>query len=239
MNREYHRWYSPRLRRDMELLLFGHGGEPVILLPTSCGRFYQSEDMGMLGAIQDRIDAGRYVVVCVDSVDEESWYNRNAAPAERIRRHEGYETYLLEEVAPLARSRASGEHGGGLTLAGCSFGGFHTIAIGLRRPQHFQRLLSMGAAFETAGFLDGHQDLGVYFHSVFQWLPNLTDPGLLSELARLDIILVAGEHDFCRPSNERLSALLWQKGIGHRLSIWGGGIHDWPTWKEMIRVFLP
>jgi len=29
MNREYHKWYSSRLGRDMELLVFGHGGLPV------------------------------------------------------------------------------------------------------------------------------------------------------------------------------------------------------------------
>ena len=26
MNREYHKWFSPRLGRDMEMLVFGHGG---------------------------------------------------------------------------------------------------------------------------------------------------------------------------------------------------------------------
>ena len=26
MNREYHRWYSPSLGRDMEMLIFGHAG---------------------------------------------------------------------------------------------------------------------------------------------------------------------------------------------------------------------
>ncbi|MGD8805869.1 MAG: esterase, partial [Chloroflexota bacterium] len=26
MKREYHRWYSPSLGRDMELLIFGHAG---------------------------------------------------------------------------------------------------------------------------------------------------------------------------------------------------------------------
>ena len=59
MNREYHRWYSERLHRDMEVLLFGHSGEPVLLLPTSKGRFYQAEDFGLIGAIADCIAAPR------------------------------------------------------------------------------------------------------------------------------------------------------------------------------------
>src|SRR5512133_2820439 len=118
MNREYHKWYSSRLGRDMELLLFGHGGEPVILVPTSCGTFFQYEDFGLIGALADRLDAGRYVVACVGSVDSESWYNEAAHPADRVRRHEQYESYLLEEVVPLVRGRSSG---GRLTLGGTSF----------------------------------------------------------------------------------------------------------------------
>ena len=44
MRREYHRWWSPSLHRDMELLEFGHGGARVIAFPTSRGRFYEWAD---------------------------------------------------------------------------------------------------------------------------------------------------------------------------------------------------
>ena len=44
MNREYHRWYSPSLERDMELLVFGHSGARTLVFPTSMGRFFQWED---------------------------------------------------------------------------------------------------------------------------------------------------------------------------------------------------
>jgi esterase/lipase superfamily enzyme len=236
MNREYHRWYSHRLGREMELLLYGHSGEPVLMLPTSRGRFYQNEDFGLVGAIADRIQAGRYLVVCADSVDEESWLNRHAHPHDRMARHAAWESYLLEEVVPLLRSRSSG---GRLTLLGCSFGGFHTYNIGLRHPHVFQRLISMSGKFETEGFLDGYHDENVYFHSALQWLPNLSDWGQISALQRVEMILAAGEHDFCRASNENLSKVLWRKDIGNHLSIWNGGIHDWPTWRDMIQQYLP
>jgi esterase/lipase superfamily enzyme len=236
MNREYHRWYSHRLGREMELLLYGHSGEPVLLLPTSLGRFYQNEDFGLVGAIADRIQAGRYLVVCADGIDEESWLNRWAHPHDRVARHEAYEAYLIHEVVPLLRSRSSG---GRLTLGGCSFGGFHTFNTGLRNPHVFQRLLSMSGKFETEAFLDGYHDDKVYFHSCLQWLPNLSDQGQLHALQRVEMILAAGEHDFCRASNENLSKVLWQKDIGNHLSIWNGGIHDWPTWRDMIQTYLP
>ncbi|HYO71188.1 MAG TPA: alpha/beta hydrolase-fold protein [Archangium sp.] len=236
MKREYHRWYSSRLGRDMEVLLFGHSGEPVLLLPTSRGRFYQAEDFGLIGAIADRIQAGRYVVVCADSVDEESWFNTSIPPHDRVARHAAYEQYLLHEVVPLLMSRSTG---GRLTLGGCSFGGFHTYNIGLRHPNTFRRLVSMGGKFETEDFLDGHQDDSVYYHSCMQWLPGVADTAQLAALRRVEMVLAVGEHDFCRPSSENLSKLLWSKDINNHLAIWWGGTHDWPVWRQMIQQYLP
>ena len=39
MNREYHKFYSHPLQRDMEFLVYGHAGIPLLVFPTSCGRF--------------------------------------------------------------------------------------------------------------------------------------------------------------------------------------------------------
>jgi esterase/lipase superfamily enzyme len=51
MKREYHKWFSPSLGRDMELLVFGHCGIPALVFPTSQGRFYEFEDRGMVHAV--------------------------------------------------------------------------------------------------------------------------------------------------------------------------------------------
>ena len=80
MNREYHKWFSPRLGREMELLVFGYGGLPVLVFPTSGGRFFEFEDRGMVAALTDRLKSGGLQLFCVDSVDNESWYNRQVPP---------------------------------------------------------------------------------------------------------------------------------------------------------------
>src|SRR5271155_1766205 len=107
MRRDYHKWFSPSLGRDMEMLVFssdgGHAGLPAVVFPTSCGRFFEFEDRGMVDAIRGEIDAGRVQLFCVDSVDAESWYNRNVAPRWRIARHMQYEDYVMQEVLPLVR----------------------------------------------------------------------------------------------------------------------------------------
>jgi len=57
--REYHKGYSTRLGREMEVLIFGHAGLPVVVFPTSCGRFYDFEDRGMVAALAGKIDLGQ------------------------------------------------------------------------------------------------------------------------------------------------------------------------------------
>ena len=41
-----------------------------------------------------------------------------------------------------------------------------------------------------------------------------------------------------RAGNERLSTLLWSKGIGNALRLWDGWSHDWPYWEKMIHLYL-
>src|ERR671924_2001484 len=100
MQRDYIKEYSPSLGRDMEILHFGHGGRTLLVFPTSQGRFYQWEDFGLVGALAPWIDSGSIQLVCVDSVDSESWYANGRHPHDRVERHLQYERYLLDEVMP-------------------------------------------------------------------------------------------------------------------------------------------
>src|ERR1035441_5914977 len=109
MRRDYIKWYSPSLGRDMELLAYGHAGFPIVVFPTSGGRFFEYEDRGMVGALAPKIDRGELQVMCVDSVDQESWYNRSIAPPDRLHRQNAFDAYLTFEVAPFVRDRSE-EH---------------------------------------------------------------------------------------------------------------------------------
>lgn len=232
MNREYHKWHSPSLGRDMELLVFGHGGMPVIVFPTSMGRFFDYENRNMIGVIGDRYEGGQLQAFCVDSVDAESWYNKSVHPALRAARHVQYDNYLVNELAPFVRSRNASPD---LAVTGCSFGGYHSANFALKHPQLVTQLISMGGAFDIHQFLDGYYDDNCYFNCPPDFLPNLQDEAL----HRMRIVLATGETDICRRENERLSAILDAKGIPHTLDIWGNGAgHDWPWWQQMAAKFL-
>src|SRR3989304_3128320 len=47
IERQPHRWFSPSLQREMELLVFGRGGARVLVFPTSKGRFSYREGPGV------------------------------------------------------------------------------------------------------------------------------------------------------------------------------------------------
>lgn len=236
MRREWHKWFSPHLGRDMELLVFGHAGQPVLVFPTSCGRFYEFEDRGMVNAIASKIDQGELQLFCVDSVDAESWYNRGVGPRWRIARHMQYEDYLMQEVVPLVRAMGSTER---LAAVGTSFGGYHAANIALRHPDLFRGFLTMGAAFDNSIFLGGYYDPDCYFHIPTHYLPNMNDAWYLDRYRANTYVLATGEHDICRGQTEHMAHLMRSKSIPVRLDVWGyGSHHDWPDWLQMVRVYL-
>ena len=236
MDREYRKCFSSQLGREMEMLVYGHAGLPVIVFPTSCGRFYEFEDNGMVGTLGAKIDYGRLQLFCVDSVDGESWYNRDVHPKVKVARHMQFERYILEDVRSLVRERNQDQH---LVALGCSFGGFHAINIALRHPDIFTGCLSMSGAFDVGNFLRDHHDNDGYFQNPLHYMANMNDPWYLDRYRRSTLVLATSVHDQCWNDNERLAAILREKGIPYRLNVWGPDTgHDWPSWRRMVQVYL-
>ena len=236
MNREYHKWWSPRLGREMELLVFGHAGVPSVVFPSSQGRFYEFEDRGLVAAVSHKINNGEIQLYCLDSVDAESWYNRNVSPRWRIARHMQYEDYVMQEVLPLVRLKNWNPH---LASLGCSFGGYHAVNIALRHPDRFTGFLSMSGAYDMSGFLSGYYDSDVYFNTPPSYIANLSDPWYYDRYRRNTYILATGWDDQCLGSNQHLAHLMGERHIPHRLFIWDSwNSHDWPTWARMMNEYL-
>jgi esterase/lipase superfamily enzyme len=220
----------------MELLTFGHGGSPVLVFPTSMGSFYEYEDRGMVAALADKIEAGALRLVCVQTLDDETFYAKRH-PRERIERYLTWERSLLDEVVPFAR-QVSGHETFGTT--GCSFGAYHAFAMALRHPDVFTSCIAMGGAFDIARFLDGYYDQDAYLLSPTHFLPSLADPWFLDRYRRNKWVLVTGEADICRAPTEQAAALLADKSIPHSLHVWGhGSHHDWPEWVKMTGAYIP
>ncbi|MDB6095159.1 MAG: putative esterase [Verrucomicrobia bacterium] len=235
MKEEHIRWYTPHLSRDFDMLTFGHAGWPVIAFPTSLGRYYQNKDFHLIDSVAHLVDAGRVKIYCPDGIDEQSWYNQSIHPADRVRTHMAYENVILHDVVPFAQ-RDTGRHK--VCVTGASFGGYHAANFAFRHPDVVGYMISLSGSFDIRSFLDGYYDDNCYFNNPVDYLPALTDYGLLSQIQNLGIVLGTGDWDSCRPRNLELSAILNSKGIPHFLDDrkWSG--HDWNYWRDMFPQYL-
>jgi esterase/lipase superfamily enzyme len=231
MQRRYEKWFSPALGRDMELLRFGWSGFPVILFPTSMGRFFQYEDTGLVAGLGDKLERGELQLFCVDSVDAESWYDESVHPALRGRRHEAYDAYVRDEVVPYVRHRAERAD---LGLFGCSFGAYHAANFAGRHPELVTKAVCFSGVFDVSRFIDGYWDDTDYYNSPVCFIANM-EGAVLEGVRRVEWVIATGEFDELAPDNRRFDAVLSDKGVPHHTEIWPGvNGHDWPFWNEAV-----
>ncbi len=227
----YHKWYSPRLGRDIEVLAFGTRGYPVILFPTSMGHYYENKDFKLIDSVNWFLDEGLVKIYCVDGIDEVSWYNKNIHPSDRARNHQWYDQMLYHELVPLAQ-RETGV--GRVATAGCSFGGYHATTFAFKHPDVVKYVFNMGAAFDIRDQMDGHYDDHVYFNNPMDFLPNAQSDFFHD----MFVVLGTGTHDMCWNANERMAEILRNKGINHWLDVRADAGHDWPVWRQMFPHYL-
>ncbi|MDI9863208.1 alpha/beta fold hydrolase [Flectobacillus sp. DC10W] len=231
MQERYVKYYSHHLGADNEILIYGHWGYPVIVFPTTMGRYYEAKDFKLIDAAKDLINDGKVKIYCPDSIDKYSWYAKHLHPSERIQNHIYYDQYLAEELIPAIQRECGVAK---VAVAGCSFGGYHAANFAFRHPDKVSHLFTMGAAFDIRSFLSGFYNDQVYFNNPPDYLPNLND----SNLWQMNIVLGTCNADFCRPETERLSGILSSKHVDHWLDVRWHGTHDWPIWREMFPEYL-
>ena len=99
----------------------------------------------------------------------------------------------------------------------------------------------MSGAFDlkSLGFLGAYYDEDVYFNLPLDYLPNLHEGHILGQMRRRTYVLATGVHDQCWNDNERLAAVMRERGIPVQLDVWGDNTgHDWPWWQRMAQLYL-
>lgn len=235
MQEQFVKWYTKHLSREFEMLVFGYAGYPVILFPTSRGRYYENKDFNLVDALAPFVDSGRVKVYCPDGIDGESWYNKSIHPADRVKTHMAYENVIVQDVIEFARRETGSAK---VAMAGCSFGAYHAANLAFRHPDVVGYLISLSGAFNIKQFLDEYYDENCYFNNPPDYLPGLKDPWFLGNMKHMGIVLNAGQHDPCYGETTHLSWLLKQKGIEHWLDIVPGFGHDWPWWREKFPFYI-
>ncbi len=231
MREELFKWYSPNLSKDIEMQVFGHAGYPVIVFPTTMGRYYEAKDFKLIESVRWFIEQGKVTIYCPDSINELSWYNKNIHPSKKVQNHVWYDKMVVEEIVEKIRYKSPT---GRVAVAGCSFGGYHAANFAFRHPEMVSHMISMSGSFDIKSFLDGHYDDNVYFNNPMDFIPNANH----SDIWDMKIILGTSEWDICKVANEEFSAVLNNKHIPHWLDMRGWQKHDWPLWREMFPHYL-
>jgi esterase/lipase superfamily enzyme len=236
---EHHGWHSPRLGRGMGIRVYGHWGAPFLVFQTSGGDEWEYERMGMVDALAPPVDAGKVKLFCVNSVNNESWYDNGAHPRHRSWVQSMYDAYVALEVVPFIYEHCR-TPGIAITTTGASFGAYHAANSLFKHPDLFRRCLALSGVYDLRRFMDGDYDDNFYFNNPVDYLASLSDPWYLDQLARDDIRLVTGTGPWeDRGPTYRLSEVLSSRGIRHSVDDWGpDGGHEWPFWKRQMGEYV-
>jgi esterase/lipase superfamily enzyme len=241
MNIEYHKWWSPSLNQEMELKVYGYYGKPVIVFPAQSGRFYDFENFGMVDSVSSFIESGKIKVYTVDGIDDQTWANWEAHPADRARRHQDYDRYIIDEVTPFIKQHCNHSEQKFLTT-GVSMGGYHSANFFFRHPDVFDALIAISGIYSLQMFVGDYMDENVYLNSPLAYLQNLDDVWYLDQFRKSQIVVVAGQgawEEEMLDETELLKAVLKAKGVPAWVDIWGNDVnHDWPWWLKMLPYFL-
>lgn len=239
MQINYHKFFSGRLGQDFEFKAYGHAGKPVMVFPTSCGRFFDYEDKGMIAALSEFIENGEIMVFAVDGRDNESWYKPVRDEWIGIRQGQ-YEACITGEVIPYIRGVYNVNEK--FMATGNSFGAFHSANFFLKHSDFFDSAVCLSGVYHMQDQIGGYFDPGIYFNEPLSYAPGLHDEAALARLREGYIVIAhgLGAWETFNAQAEALSEILREKGVTCWYDRWGGEWpHDWETWIAQVKAYFP
>ena len=246
METQYFKQFSPALNRDMECKIYGHAGRPVLFIPCQDGRYFDFENFKMTDVWGPWIESGQVMVCAIDTIDLETWSNRDGDGRWKAERHEAWIRYITDEVVPFFRSYANEKNGWngntGILTFGCSLGATHAANLYLRRPDLFDGTLALSGIYTAEFGFGSYMDDLVYQNSPVHYMRNLpTDHPYIDIFNQQKAVICVGQGDWEIPDTTReLKAIFAEKGINIWVDLWGYDVkHDWDWWYKQVVYFLP
>lgn len=230
---------SHDLDEDLDVIVYGKAGVPVIVFPTFDFCAGSWENNGMIDALADLIDGGKIQVFCTDSVDGESWYARNSKLDYRSERQEAFTRYVTGQLLDYVRKHAGSE--AKPILAGCGVGALNASCALLREPAKFGGLLAMSGAFDARFFSYGETDERWLANSPLDLVECLT-AGMKKVLDAVPMAFVCGQgqDEEGVQTMRQLDAAYARAGLHASFEYWGYDVaHEWGWWQKMAAQFLP
>lgn len=241
----YHKEYSFFLNRDMEYKIYGYKGKPVLVFPTSCGRFFQYEDSGMIEVLENYINEGKIQIWTCDSIDSETFFSNHWNKDERISKHELYDKYITQELIPSILSKSKDNNWGSeqkILVTGCSMGAYFSANFFFRHPEYFDTLIALSGVYSANYFFGDYMNETIYLNSPINYLENMNDAYYLNKYKQSKIFICSGQGSYEEDmvyETGLLKGVLLDKNIPASIDFWGNDVnHDWFWWKKQIRYYL-
>lgn len=233
--------HSEVLGEDLDVIVYGTAGQPVMAFAPLGQRPESLEEVGLVDELSDYLDAGVIQLFSVSNVDGESWGSDGYA-VERAARQEAYYQAVCEEIVPLV-AEVSGSDARPLAL-GFDLGATHAAVFALRRPDLFQGCVCLSGVYDASRYFGDWMDATLYDNTPCAFLPNMpTDHPYIALYNQRQLLFCCGqegsEADSLRTTRE-IDAQLQRLGVEAWCDYWGGDVsHTWFWWKKQIRYFMP
>jgi len=232
---------SQAMERDMHLWRYGEFGPPLLVFPSASGMAHEWQLHGVIDYLQDLLDGGKLKLYCTESNVAEAWTRKDSDPAWRIKRHQAFEAYVVNELVPRIRQDCRSDEIP-IAVTGTSLGAFFSANFALKHPTVFRYALCLSGRYDATWLTDGFNNEDVYFNNPMAYVPNLHGEALERVRRHTHLALVCGQGRWEDGNIEETLAfadLLAAKGISHERDIWGRDVsHEWPWWRRQLRFHL-
>lgn len=239
MKREITSWFSPSLHKEMPIVTYGDYGFALLLVPTAAADYLEYERFQLMETLAPYINGGKVKVFSVNSINTESWLNKQIQGEHKAIRQNQFNEYIYNEVIPFIRKSTSWDTP--IITCGASFGALHSMNLFLKRPDLINGVIAMSGVYNLMEYTDGFYDEQVYYNSPMHYIPNLADHTVLEQIRRsknIHILTGSGEYEAPDAAKE-FAGVLYNKGINYELDVWNHDWkHDWPTWRAMLPAYL-
>jgi esterase/lipase superfamily enzyme len=210
-----------------------------LLVPTAAADFLEYERFQLMNVLQPFIESGKVKVFSINSINNESWLNKEMMPHHKAIRQQQFNAYVYDEVIPFIKNSTSWDTP--VITCGASFGALHSMNLFLKRPDLINGVVAMSGVYDLTEYTGGFFNDDVYFNSPQHYMPNLTDQHTLDQIRNSrHLHIFTGSGDYEDPNAARsFAGILYSKGINYELDIWGSEWkHDWDTWRHLLPHYL-